>query len=266
MYTKCFYVGNEHGPRQPWHDIHSSVRGPEALDLVQAFAERWIKQAGKDVGDLVNIHRLGLGDEHELENDGGWNTQLSRSIDSRVNAFDASVRQSFKTTNIDAVSANWSERKEKNAKLSRSFESVDLPELKFNQTLDQKKGRLVDSSIHWTHIHHIRRAKHSIYIESQYFMGSCAIWSDEKERDVKCSNMIAQEVSNHIIGLLYPIMISLTLCYLPLAVGAKNLRKDCNERAICCLYFTADVDGRYTPRWSDTGFVVLPAMYDRSNV
>jgi hypothetical protein len=112
-----------------------------------------------------------------------------------VNAFDASVRQSFKTTNIDAVTANWSEENEKNTKRSRRFESVDMKELNFNQTLDQKKGRLVDSSIHMTYVHHIRRAKHCIYIESQYFMGSSSIWCDEKERDVKCSNLIAQEVS-----------------------------------------------------------------------
>lgn len=195
MYGKCFHVSSEHGPRQPWHDIHSAVRGPEVLDLVQAFSERWIKQAGKDAGDLVNIHRLGLGDDEKLVNDGGWCTQLSRSIDSRVNAFDASVRQSFKTTNIDTVTSHWSEGKEKNTKISRSFESSSTPQLKFNQTLDQKKGRLVDSSIHLSHIHHIRRAKHSIYIESQYFMGSSSIWCNEKERDVKCSNMIAQEVS-----------------------------------------------------------------------
>ena len=171
------------------------MRGPEALDLVQAFSERWIKQAGNHVGDLVNIHRLGLGDEDKLVNNGGWCTQLSRSIDSRVNAFDASIRQSFKSTNIDAVTSNWSEEKEKNAKISRSFENSILHELKFNQTLDSKKGRLVDSSIHMSHVHHIRRAKHSIYIESQYFMGSSSIWCDEKERDVKCSNLIAQEVS-----------------------------------------------------------------------
>ena len=194
VYGKCFRTSEECGPRQPWHDIHSSVRGPEALDLVQAFTERWLKQASEDVGDLVNIHRLGLGDEEKLRNDGGWCTQLSRCIDSRVNAFDASIRQSFKSTCIDDVASDWSEKSEKNTKLSRSFEHVSLKEMNFNQTLDLKKGRLVDSSIHLHFIHFIRRAQHSIYIESQYFMGSSSIWCDEKERRVKCSNLIAQEL------------------------------------------------------------------------
>lgn len=260
VYTKCFHVGKEHGPRQPWHDIHSAVVGPEALDLVQAFSERWLKQAGKDVDDLVNIHRLGLGDGSKLVNDGGWCTQLSRSIDSRVNAFDASIRQSFKSTNIDAVSSAWSVEKEKNTKVSRRFESALMPELKFNQSLDQKKGRLVDSSIHAAHIHHIRRAKHSIYIESQYFMGSSSIWCDEKERDVKCSNMIAQEVSVIVVTIRIS---SAALTYLgkSISVGVQNLRKDCNKRAIYCLHFAPHVDGGYSSGWCDTGLVILSAQY-----
>jgi len=42
-------------------------------------------------------------------------------------------------------------------------------------------------------IHHIRRAEHFIYIESQYFMGSSFMWP--KDRSVKCGNMIAAEIA-----------------------------------------------------------------------
>ena len=74
-YTKCFKVSNEHGPRQPWHDIHSAVRGPEAISLARAFEERWTKQA--NAGELISRSRLGLDNEITLENKGGWCAQES---------------------------------------------------------------------------------------------------------------------------------------------------------------------------------------------
>ena len=88
--------------------------------------------------------------------------------------------------------ADWSDVKEKNTKSSRRFETATIKDLSYSRCLDQKKGRLVDNSIHLSNIHHIRRAKHFIYIESQYFMGSSFMWS--KDSDAKCGNMIAAEV------------------------------------------------------------------------
>ena len=174
---------------QPWHDIHSAVRGPETVHLIQAFEERWRKQA--DDTQLFDFKGTGFLDEVELENSGGWCAQLSRSIDSRVNEFDRSKVQSFKPINIDSY--DWSAVKDHTAKSSRKYDTVRDKIVQYGRCLDQKKGRLVDTSIHNTNIHHIRRAKHSIYIESQYFMGSSFMWS--KDSDVKCSNMIASELT-----------------------------------------------------------------------
>ena len=190
-YGKCFKVNiAEHGPRQPWHDIHSAVRGPEALDLVKAFEERWAKQA--DAGELVNLNRLGLDNPMSLSNAGGWCAQLSRSIDSRVNTFDPSVKDSPSDKFVCDGLVHWSVVDDKDATSSKRFESATYSDITFGRGLDQKKGRLVDNSIHLTNIHHIRRAKHFIYIESQYFMGSSFMWSND--RRVKCGNMIAAEV------------------------------------------------------------------------
>jgi phospholipase D1/2 len=127
---------------------------------------------------------------HELDNAGGWCAQLSRSIDSRVNSFDPSIQQSFKAINIESY--EWSPVEDKSTELSRKYETANNKVYSYGRCLDQKKGRLVDNSIHITNVHHIRRAKHSIYIESQYFMGSSFMWSNH--RDVKCGNMIAAEV------------------------------------------------------------------------
>ena len=191
QYKKCFKTNPAHGPRQPWHDIHSAVRGPEAIHLVRAFEERWKKQA--NAADLVPLSVLGFDNEMSLENKGGWCTQLSRSIDSRVNEFDPSI------TNLPVFNefvseglVTWTPVQEKNAKLSKRFETATMNRLSRSCYLDLKKGRLVDSSIHTTNIHQIRRAEHFIYIESQYFMGSSFMW--EENRKVKCGNMIAAEV------------------------------------------------------------------------
>jgi phospholipase D1/2 len=197
IYGKCFKTSEENGPRQPWHDIHSAVRGPEALQLHQAFTERWTKQAPEKVGELCNLRTLNLDSESALSNNGGWHAQLSRSIDSRVNNFDPSIKQLFRSVNVDEQlkACNWTSVKEEGATASKRFETASYGALSFNRCLDQKKGRLVENSIHITNVHHIRRAKHFIYIESQYFMGSSFMWSNPSERDVKCANLIAAELT-----------------------------------------------------------------------
>jgi hypothetical protein len=41
-------------------------------------------------------------------------------------------------------------------------------------------------------VHHIRRARHFIYIESQYFMGSSFLW--HQDRRVGCHHIIPAEI------------------------------------------------------------------------
>jgi len=38
---------------------------------------------------------------------------------------------------------------------------------------------LFEATIQKAYIHHIRRAKHFIYIENQYFLGSCHMWENQ---------------------------------------------------------------------------------------
>ena len=193
-YTQCFNLSEEHGPREPWHDIHSAVRGPGARHLAQAFEERWTKQG--DARELFDRWSLGLDDATALENDAGWCTQVSRSIDSRVDYFDPAVSEGCDGLFRRAADTNgWQAREEECAASSERYETVAADERTSARRLDRKKGRLVDNSIHLHHIHHIRRAEHFIYIESQYFMGSSFMWATD--RHVKCGNMIAAEVRRH---------------------------------------------------------------------
>lgn len=158
---------------------------------MHAFAERWTKQG--NAGELISLGRLGLENQTKLENAGGWCAQLSRSIDSRVNNFDPSVKQGLLDSFVGVEDkVDWKSVKESHTKSSKRFETATVSHLSFSRCLDQKKGRLVDSSIHLSNIHHIRRAEHFIYIESQYFLGSSFMWL--KDSGAKCGNMIAAEV------------------------------------------------------------------------
>jgi phospholipase D1/2 len=66
FYQTCFPVDAEHGPRQPWHDIHSKIEGPAAFDVLQNFVERWRRQVKDEEGDpdLVDSHVDDLDFDH----------------------------------------------------------------------------------------------------------------------------------------------------------------------------------------------------------
>jgi len=59
-----------------------------------------------------------------------------------------------------------------------------------------KKGRPVDDSIHKAMIHAIRKAEHFIYIENQYFLGSCHEW--DSHQNCQADNLIAIEIVSKI--------------------------------------------------------------------
>jgi len=126
------------GPRQPWHDIHCYYEGPVALDLLANFENRWKTQNSDDYHKLLPItDARGFAlDWSKQPGPDEWNMQFFRSINSDSVHFD--------TTILDKINV--------------------------------RKGRRYDDSIQKAYIHHIRRAKRYIYIENQYFLGSCHAW------------------------------------------------------------------------------------------
>ncbi|KAM7471690.1 hypothetical protein LguiA_009873 [Lonicera macranthoides] len=161
---------NKGGPREPWHDIHSRLEGPIAWDVLFNFEQRWKKQGGRDV--LVNLRELDdiiippspviFPDDQDT-----WNVQLFRSIDGGA-AF------GFPETPEDAVKAG----------------------------LVSGKDNIIDRSIQDAYIHAIRRAKHFIYIENQYFLGSSFGWQadDIKVDDIGALHLIPKELSLKIVS------------------------------------------------------------------
>ncbi|XP_042488526.1 phospholipase D alpha 1-like [Macadamia integrifolia] len=157
------------GPREPWHDIHCRLEGPIAWDVLHTFEQRWWKQGGKNL--LVQLNNLQdivpssspIPEDHET-----WNVQLFRSIDGGA-AF------GFPQTPEDAAKAG----------------------------LVSGKNNIIDRSIQDAYINAIRRAKHSIYIENQYFLGSSFSWKpdhDIKVEDVGALHLIPKEISLKIVS------------------------------------------------------------------
>ncbi|XP_058067685.1 phospholipase D alpha 1-like [Magnolia sinica] len=149
------------GPREPWHDAHSKLEGSAAWDVLSNFEQRWIKQAPKGFSD----HLLKIREDPKTfsipsisDCKDSWNVQVFRSID------DASV-VGFPSDPSEA------------AKMG----------------LMSGKDVTIDQSIHVGYIEAIRRAKRFIYIENQYFFGSCHAWSGDQ--DCGCLNLVPIEIA-----------------------------------------------------------------------
>eukprot|EP00250_Pteridium_aquilinum_P008779 c18202_g1_i1 orf=163-2598(+) len=135
------------GPREPWHDIHSKLEGQAAWDVLHNFEQRWQKQGPE--GKLLALQEISAINPPSPvmfpEDPNSWNAQVFRSIDGGA-----------------------------------AFGFPDNPEDAAKAGLVSGKESVIDRSIQDAYIHAIRRAKNFIYIENQYFLGSCASWDEEK--------------------------------------------------------------------------------------
>ncbi|KAJ4957653.1 hypothetical protein NE237_024764 [Protea cynaroides] len=158
------------GPREPWHDIHSRLEGTIAWDVLHNFEQRWLKQGGTNflvqLRDLVDIiippSPVMFPEDHET-----WKVQLFRSIDG-----------------------------------GDAFGFPATPEGAARAGLVSGKDNIIDRSIQDAYINAIRRAKHFIYIENQYFLGSSFSWKsdDIKVEDIGSIHLIPKEVSLKIVS------------------------------------------------------------------
>ncbi|CAL4103270.1 unnamed protein product, partial [Meganyctiphanes norvegica] len=156
FYNGCCKSTVTQGPRQPWHDIHCLVEGQVAHDLLNNFNDRWRCQAKHLEHKLYSLTEDEFLMDWESNNENSWNVQFFRSINSDSVLFDTS---------------------DKDKLLSR-------------------KGRLYENSIQLAYIHHIRRAKHFIYIENQYFLGSSHSWLT---LEANCPHLVPIELTLRII-------------------------------------------------------------------
>ncbi|KAH7277174.1 hypothetical protein KP509_39G037700 [Ceratopteris richardii] len=158
------------GPRQPWHDIHCRLEGPIAWDVVYNFEQRWMKQAAKNAPMDLSSHPHLLPPNAPAEefvqgnaNQDSWNAQLFRSID-------GGAAHGFPSNPNDAAMMG----------------------------LVSGKDNVIEHSIQDAYINAIRQAKNFIYIENQYFMGSCHAW--DTLQDIGCLHLIPLEITLKIVN------------------------------------------------------------------
>ncbi|MCO5603712.1 hypothetical protein L7F22_057863 [Adiantum nelumboides] len=148
------------GPREPWHDIHSRVEGQVAWDVLHNFEQRWQKQGPE--GKLLTLQEISPiippSPVMYPDDPSSWNVQVFRSIDGGA-----------------------------------AYGFPDNPEDAAKAGLVSGKESVIDRSIQDAYIHAIRRAKNFIYIENQYFLGSCASW--EEDRDAGALHLIPVELA-----------------------------------------------------------------------
>lgn len=159
------------GPREPWHDIHCRLEGAVAWDVLYNFEQRWRKQVGEDgLFPLSKLEQITVRPSPvtTLEDPETWNVQLFRSIDGGAAA----------------------------------FPFPEKPREAADRGLITAKNSLIDRSIQDAYINAIRRARHFIYIENQYFIGSSFDWAakDIKVEDINALNLIPKELSLKIVS------------------------------------------------------------------
>lgn len=97
FYNGCLVEATpDHGPREPWHDIHARIEGPAAWDVLQTFVERVARQAPKFTSStsllLNNLReRRKIRDGRKVLVDPNdprsWDIQVFRSLDSESALF-----------------------------------------------------------------------------------------------------------------------------------------------------------------------------------
>jgi phospholipase D1/2 len=166
--TACIAKG---GPREPWHDIHCRLEGPVAWDVLYNFEQRWRKQGGRDLllqlRDVADGGIIPPSPVTYPEDTDSWNVQLFRSIDGGA-----------------------------------AFGFPDTPDDATRAGLVSGKNQIIDRSIQDAYIHAIRRAKHFVYIENQYFLGSSHGWKADgiKPEDVGALHLIPKELALKIVS------------------------------------------------------------------
>ncbi|EZG45312.1 phospholipase D [Gregarina niphandrodes] len=166
FYNGCLVEATaETGPREPWHDIHARILGPAAWDVLQTYIERVSKQAPRmvhatslKVAELRDNHLLKDGKKVLIHPDhpAAWDVQVFRSLDSEAALFENSM---------------WT--------------------AKFGNNT-----HFVDRGIQQAYSYLIKKAQHYIYIENQYFLGSCQYW--RQHDDVPCRNLVPWMLADRI--------------------------------------------------------------------
>lgn len=186
-----------YSPREPWHDIHASVSGAPAVDVMANFCHRWATQVPKQPGAVLPLNQFevvsgyGVGSGSAISSGQSsmdvWGGSGSGAVVGPAGVADGwPLPTAANGAGIDAdgFAAVTSRGEEWAVQILRSIDgrsagfgdTVAVASREGGEVLTIKKGRLVDTSIYRGYIWAIRGARRFVYIENQYFMGSSHAW------------------------------------------------------------------------------------------
>ncbi|KAL3155264.1 hypothetical protein ABBQ32_013195 [Trebouxia sp. C0010 RCD-2024] len=155
----------------PWHDCHCCVIGPAAWDTLEAYEQQWLTLAEeyhdhlKDMTSIPGLAGPRQAARTDVNGDSDtWRVQIFRCMDSGSS--------NFKIGEEDPAGV-------------------------LGRGLGRAKGVLIDAGLHSMYVHAIRRAKHFIYIENQFFTGSSFAW--DKYQDSGADNLVPIEIALRIV-------------------------------------------------------------------
>ncbi|KAG6647222.1 hypothetical protein CIPAW_07G063600 [Carya illinoinensis] len=190
-----FFQPGTKAPRQPRHDLHSRVEGPAAYDVLINFEQRWRKATRWK--EFVLLKKVAT----------HWHDDSLIKIEriSWIQSPDVSALKNGTTSVPEDDPCLWLSSEDDpecwHAQILRSIDSGSVKGFpKTNDVVKARDGNLIcsknlviDKSIQTGYIQAIRSAKHFIYIENQYFLGSSYAWPSYK--NAGADNLIPMELA-----------------------------------------------------------------------
>ncbi len=184
--THVDIMSDDFHPRQAWHDIHSSVTGPAAWDVVREFVGRWNLDpcwwpftASGDKNDaaiakVLNFFKDKLFDKKTFvpqwePHQGTWHGQILRSI----------------------TKDHWGSKKPVKTPAAHKKDRIE-----FLWTIERKK---YERSIQDSYLRAIAQAEKFVYIETQFFIGSGKQWTRRDEKRPNVANQIPDALARRIL-------------------------------------------------------------------
>ncbi len=194
--------GDLKAPREPWHDIHASIIGPGAWDVLREFVGRWNNDpngSARGTGwDVDEYGRIWVSNDMAIVNKKFRALFDLEKGDDKGNKF---VQQNEQPAALKdrpwCAQVYRSIDKDHWDKGSRVMPSVNK-EIKIGSRTEFEWKLPNDSerSIQDAYLNAIGRADEFIYIETQYFISSGKYWSDTRDN---VENTLAKAIVDRIV-------------------------------------------------------------------
>lgn len=175
--------------RQPWHDIYAQVTGPVAWDALREFVGRW------------SVNPSDLGFSSDGDNSDSHMTQVREKFLDIFNALKPGTKDRLFVQQWEPTPGPWSAQLYRSMKRKHWGTKVAVKTPARQGDRDEFLWPLsadFERSIHDAQVQAIRQAERHIYIESQYFIGSFAMWGRPEPKDGP-SHLVPRAITDRIL-------------------------------------------------------------------